>query len=228
MVPRFWIVFLFGCANAAESAPAEQPTSDSATVKTVEIAFRRSFGEGTCGDGGTPNASPMLSADTAVAMLRDRYKECYTQVLEAQPEARGRIIEAIRVAPDGTVCAFGTSERIGLPSMVATCIEKITAGAHFMAPGGTGTVLEIPVTYVHPHDAWPTVATPDIEHCADRVKQPTEATIRYTTNEGGWVGDVQIDPWKGDQEALGCTADAISKVKHPPNLHFVINARFDP
>jgi hypothetical protein len=111
---------------------------------------------------------------------------------------------------------------------VATCIEKIAMNAHFMAPGGNGTVLEIPVTYTRPHDAWPTVATPEIEHCADLAKQATEATIQYDTNDLGFAADVQINPWKGDQEVLGCLGEALSKVKHPPKTHFVIQARFQP
>lgn len=218
-----------GCANA-EASPPETPASGPPT-KAFEIAFLRAHSTGSCGaDGGPTAASPVLSADGAITRLREKFTGCYKRLLESDPEARGRLIEDIKIAPDGSVCAVSTSERIGLPADLATCIERIVASAQFMPPGGNGSMLRIPVTYVHQQhgvrDAWPTLATAAIEHCAESVKQPTEATIQYTTDDAGAVGDVRIDPWKGDQDVLGCTADALHGVQHPPRMRFVVHARF--
>ncbi len=235
-VRRFAPLVLIGCANA-EAPPAETAalqSADGTPQKTFEIAFQRAHATGSCGaDGGPTAAAPILSADAAITRLREKFKGCYDRLLESDPEARGRLIEEIKIAPDGSVCAVSTSERIGLPADLATCIERIVASAQFMPPGGSGSPLSIPVPYVAPRGpngpvAWPTLATPAIEHCAASAKQLTEATIQYSTDQAGGVGDLQIDPWKGDQDVLGCTADALRAVPHPPSVHFVVHARFQP
>jgi len=107
-------------------------------------------------------------------------------------------------------------------------MEQRLAGARFSAPGGNGATLSIPVTYLQKKQSGPFETVAALERCADSLKQPTEATIEYTTDPRGAVGDVKVDPWKGDQEVLGCVADALSSVPHPPGIHFVIQAKFQP
>lgn len=220
---RWLPVVLLGCA-ATEPPAAEQPSE--IPTKTFEIAIEKT--SPSCGDGGVGAEAPMLRADEVIARLKQQFRECYDVALEDNPEEAGRIIEVVRVAADGAVCRAHTSERIGLSTGLAKCIEQRLSGARFSAPGGSGATLSIPVTYIQKKQAGPAETIAALEHCADALKQPTEATIEYTTDARGAVGDVKVDPWKGDQEVLGCVADALSNVPHPPGIHFVIQAKFQP
>jgi hypothetical protein len=195
-------------------------------TKTFEIAIEKTTPS--CADSGIAGEAPMLRADEVVARLKQGFRECYDAELQDNPEEAGRIIEVVRVAADGAVCKTHASERIGLSAPLAKCMEQKIAGARFSAPGGNGATLSIPVTYLQKKHVGPTETIATLEHCADALKQPTEATIEYTTDARGAVNDVRVDPWKGDQEVLGCVADALSATVHPPDTHFVVQARFQP
>jgi hypothetical protein len=60
----------------------------------------------------------------------------------------GKVIISARVGPNGEVAGADVASNTGLSPGVAACIAGVVRRATFAAPGGGGSTLSIPVTFV--------------------------------------------------------------------------------
>lgn len=107
--------------------------------------------EGPKGDaqlGGTTSTVPISDADRVVAGLRPRFRACYQQGLNSDPNMSGKVVISAKVGPNGEVSSADISQNTGLSPSVASCIARVVRNAQFSPPGGGGSTLNIPVTFV--------------------------------------------------------------------------------
>ena len=98
---------------------------------------------------GAFSASVQVSdADRVIAGLRPKFKACYQQGLNSDPTMSGKVTISAKIAPTGEVDSANATENTGLSAGVASCIARAVRNAQFAAPGGTGSALKIPVTFV--------------------------------------------------------------------------------
>ena len=93
---------------------------------------------------------PISDADAVVASLREPFRRCYNRGLRIDPSMQGCVLMSARVTPDGEVAANEALVSEGLSDDVVACLVEVLRGAHFSAPGGGGSTLNVPVTFVVP------------------------------------------------------------------------------
>ena len=98
--------------------------------------------------GGTSASVPVSDADRVIAGLRPRFKACYQTGLNSDPNMSGKVVVSAKVAPNGEVQSADIASNSGLSPGVASCIAGVVKRAQFNAPGGGGSTLQIPVTFV--------------------------------------------------------------------------------
>ena len=98
--------------------------------------------------GGSTATVPISDADRVVAGLRGRFRSCYQTGLNSDPNMSGKVIISARVGPNGEVTGADVAQNTGLSPGVASCIAGVVKRATFSAPGGGGSTLSIPVTFV--------------------------------------------------------------------------------
>jgi hypothetical protein len=98
--------------------------------------------------GGSTASVPVSDADRVIAGLRARFRNCYQQGLNTDPSMSGKVLISAKVAPNGEVQSADVAQNTGLSPTVAQCIAKVVKRAQFSAPGGGGSTLQIPVTFV--------------------------------------------------------------------------------
>jgi hypothetical protein len=232
-------LLLSSCANskAEPSAPPVEVTPTSA----YEIEAFKEDRPPTCAadaggmDGGEVDAESDASAPdggslgAVIAAVRDYLQPCWDDFANQEINGHGRLVAQVWTAPNGDVCSVRTTLRIGLSPGFSACVEKMLRAARFE---GVPSPFYLPLTYVvrsadgslygHPS------RVANIHGCGRSVSEPTEATIAYATDDAGRVGDLAIDPWKGDQKALECAAEAVRTAAHAPSTQFVLHLRYHP
>ena len=98
--------------------------------------------------GGTSATVPVSDADRVIAGLRPRFRACYQTGLNSDPSMSGKVTITAKVGPNGEVSSADVSSNSGLSAGVAQCIARAVRNAQFSAPGGSGSTLSIPVTFV--------------------------------------------------------------------------------
>ena len=98
--------------------------------------------------GGSTATVPISDADRVVAGLRARFRNCYQTGLNSDPGMSGKVVISARVGPNGEVAGADVAQNTGLSPSVAACIAGVVKRATFSAPGGGGSTLQIPVTFV--------------------------------------------------------------------------------
>ena len=98
--------------------------------------------------GGSTATVPISDADRVVAGLRARFRNCYQTGLNTDPNMAGKVLISARVGPNGEVSSADVAQNTGLSAGVAQCIAGVVKRATFSAPGGGGSTLQIPVTFV--------------------------------------------------------------------------------
>ncbi len=240
--PRLWdclcgmrwamlAVLVCGCAEThtdVVSAPAEETSAVTASYD-VEVWKDEAPPCPVDPDAGAPDggadAGPAVDVMPAV---RGHVRSCYDQLLEQDPTAQGQLVEQVWLAANGDVCAVRPTMRIGLTSGQAACVEKLLRGARFE---NVQSPLYVPVTYVQKRRGAAYGAPsriPNIHACGKSVTVVTEATFSYSSDGAGKVADLKVDPWKGDQAALECAANAVTAAPHASNTSFVARLRFHP
>lgn len=91
---------------------------------------------------------PISDADRVVAGLRNRFRKCYQDGLNSDPSMSGKVTITAKVGPNGEVQSASPSSNTGLSPAVASCIARVVRNAQFSPPGGGGSTLNIPVTFV--------------------------------------------------------------------------------
>jgi hypothetical protein len=98
--------------------------------------------------GGSTASVPISDADRVVAGLRPRFKQCYQVGLNSDPTMSGKVVVTAKVGPNGEVLDASIGSNTGLSPSVANCIAGAVKRAQFNPPGGGGSTLNIPVTFV--------------------------------------------------------------------------------
>lgn len=231
----------FGLGSCAETKQdgATAPVAAAAAEVRWEIeAWKETAAPAACAadpDAGAPEADPDAgagasagSSESVISAIRSHVRSCYDELLAQDPGAHGRIVQQVFTRKDGSVCAVRPTLRVGLSPQLGTCVERMVRGARFE---GVPSPLAVPLTYTMKRADGALYGHParvDVQSCAAKVAVPTEATFAYLTDANGQPGDIAVDPWKGDQAALECTADAIKKTKHAASSPFVLSLRFHP
>ncbi len=98
--------------------------------------------------GGTTASVPVSGADRVIAGLRPKFKRCYEAGLAQDPGMSGKVVISAKIGPNGEVSSADVASNSGLSPTVASCIAGHIKRATFDAPGGSGSTLNIPVTFV--------------------------------------------------------------------------------
>jgi len=98
--------------------------------------------------GGSTATVPISDADRVIAGLRARFRSCYQTGLNSDPSMSGKVLISAKVGPNGEVSSADVASNSGLSPGVAQCIAGVVKRATFSAPGGGGSTLQIPVTFV--------------------------------------------------------------------------------
>ncbi|CAN5388398.1 hypothetical protein BH09MYX1_BH09MYX1_19870 [soil metagenome] len=119
-----------------------------ATTTARAVDGPRVFGEA---QPGPINMSmPVANAEATIASLRPSFRSCYQQKgLSANPAMAGRLVIRIDIAPNGDVKSVTKTGGSGLSPAVEQCIMDRVQAKSFDAPGGGGSKIDVPVTFVN-------------------------------------------------------------------------------
>lgn len=98
--------------------------------------------------GGTTATVPVSNADRVIAGLRGRFRSCYQQGLASDPSMSGKVVMSTKIGPNGEVASVSPASNTGLSEGVVSCIARAIRNAQFDPPGGGGSTLSVPVTFV--------------------------------------------------------------------------------
>lgn len=98
--------------------------------------------------GGHSATVPVSGADRVIAGLRGRFRACYQTGLSSDPSMSGKVVMSTKVGPNGEVSSVSPASNSGLSDAVVQCIARAIRNAQFDAPGGSGSTITIPVTFV--------------------------------------------------------------------------------
>ncbi|MFO0677630.1 MAG: AgmX/PglI C-terminal domain-containing protein [Polyangiaceae bacterium] len=91
---------------------------------------------------------PVANAEATVAKLRGRFKACYQSGLSEDPTMSGKVVVSAKIGPNGEVENASVASNTGLSPKVAACITRAVKNANFDPPGGSGSTIQIPVSFV--------------------------------------------------------------------------------
>ena len=95
-----------------------------------------------------PTGSAAISdADSVIAKLRPRFRQCYMQGLDSNPGMSGKATMVVKVMPNGEVQSVGVGSNEGLSSGVTSCVARHLQNATFTG-NGTMTTLNVPITFL--------------------------------------------------------------------------------
>jgi len=98
--------------------------------------------------GAVSTSAPVANAEATIARLRPGFRSCYNKGLANDPSMAGKLVLAIKIAPNGDVSSVSKVGGSGLSSDVESCIMRKARNATFDAPGGSGSTVQVPVTFV--------------------------------------------------------------------------------
>jgi hypothetical protein len=98
--------------------------------------------------GGTSATVPVNNAERVIAGLRAKFRSCYNSGLQSDPTMQGAVTVAAKIAPGGEVSSADIASNTGVSASVASCVAGAVRNATFEAPGGTGSMVSIPVRFV--------------------------------------------------------------------------------
>lgn len=73
-------------------------------------------------------------------------RRCYDAALASDPGVEGRVLLAVRVGPDGSVCSSQVIQS-GLPGEMNACLERLFAQATFPGPVGGCLDARVPMLF---------------------------------------------------------------------------------
>ena len=95
----------------------------------------------------TMTGPPLSDADRVVAGLRPRFRKCYQDGLNDDPNMSGKTVLAAKVQPNGEVANVEVAENQGLSPKVTACMSRALKNAQFNGNGSFSTV-RVPVTMI--------------------------------------------------------------------------------
>jgi hypothetical protein len=143
-----------GSASRIESAPSDGRESGSSRRRRncalPKFSSIRDEADGGAVDASTVDAGavPISDADHVIASLRPRFRACYQDGLQSDPSMTGCVILRARVSSDGSVGSTESMVDDGLSATVVACLAAVLRSASFSPPGGEGSTLQVPITFI--------------------------------------------------------------------------------
>ena len=98
--------------------------------------------------GGVTATVPVANVDRVVAGLRARFRQCYQRGLDSDPSMSGKLVVVAKIGPNGEVSSAAMTSNSGLSEATVACVVRVLKPVQFDAPGGGGSTLSLPLTFV--------------------------------------------------------------------------------
>jgi hypothetical protein len=121
-------------------------TGQSATSAGTAKAVKGPTGSAMVGGAGVAGGS-VANASSVVARMRGRFRRCYQQGLNTNPEMQGSVTLTAKVGPNGEVLGVGGGGGGSLGPIVG-CLKAVVSGGAFSPPDGGSAIITIPITFV--------------------------------------------------------------------------------
>lgn len=93
---------------------------------------------------------PISDAEQVIASIRPEFRSCYQAGLKTDPLMQGCVVIVAKISAEGEVASNEVGHREGLSPELAGCLLDVVKRARFAAPGGNGSTLNIPITFIQP------------------------------------------------------------------------------
>jgi len=191
-------------------------------------------------DAGAPTSTEHFgrtATERAIEDTRLAFRSCYHRGLVQDPTQYGHVAIVLRVGPTGRVLQTDSYGACELQHDVIACMRDVGKALRFDPPAGGKDTIVIPVVF-QPRNGEDVNATrndsytaqayvalealkPELHACEQRARQEgrnVEAwgVFDMTLDKTGAVSAANVDPYNGDQDLLGCAAEALQKIKLAP------------
>jgi hypothetical protein len=89
----------------------------------------------------------VANASSVVGRMRGRFKRCYEQGLNSNPEMQGSVTLTAKIGPNGEVLSVGGGGGGSLGSIVP-CLKAVVSSGGFAPPDSGSAIISIPITFV--------------------------------------------------------------------------------
>lgn len=89
----------------------------------------------------------VANASSVVARMRGRFRRCYQQGLNTNPEMQGSVQLTAKIGPNGEVLGVGGGGGGSLGPIVG-CLKAVVASGAFSPPDSGSAIISIPITFV--------------------------------------------------------------------------------
>ncbi len=89
----------------------------------------------------------VANASSVVARMRGRFRRCYQQGLNVNPEMQGSVQLTAKIGPNGEVRGVGGGGGGSLGAIVP-CLKAVVSSGAFAPPEGGSAIISIPITFV--------------------------------------------------------------------------------
>ncbi len=89
----------------------------------------------------------VANASSVVARMRGRFRRCYQQGLNTNPEMQGSVQLTAKIGPNGEVRGVGGGGGGSLGAIVP-CLKAVVSSGAFAPPEGGSAIISIPITFV--------------------------------------------------------------------------------
>ncbi|APS00299.1 AgmX/PglI C-terminal domain-containing protein [Pajaroellobacter abortibovis] len=98
--------------------------------------------------GASSASAPVANMEATIARIRPGFKICYQQGLNVDPSMSGKVVFNVKIGPNGEVESVTAASNTGLSDQVIKCLSRKIKNAQFNPPGGTGSTIQFPVSFV--------------------------------------------------------------------------------
>ena len=131
------------------------------TGRTSGLAAKVTGPKGSAAVGGVDLTGGVVANAARVAGgMRAGFRNCYQRGLAENPDAAGRIILAIQIAPGGEVASVKPNPSGNLPASVIACVVARAQAAQFDPPQGGIAIINVPVSFAADGDTAPPAPKP--------------------------------------------------------------------
>ncbi len=233
-------------APESERQPVEAPTATapSPAVRDIErievradgsVRFRTCIGSLTLHYPDPPptpkavevaDAGPTANAEHTIAEVRPKLKACYQTALASGHHGPTKVTWLIAIGPDGTVASASARRDCNAPDSFKRCLADALLPLKFDPPGGAGSKITMPVTFIDPQASSSLVEPigldgPALQACVTRATTARRGAQASATFKATGA-DVKIDHWTGDEELLQCAAEVLQKANATFEVELVL------
>lgn len=127
--------------------PPEEVTPDAGKVEKKPTIKRVAATSGG-GCGGTCKGSAPSALQGALGGAAGQARGCYERALRQNPLLQGRVVVAVRVAANGSVCSASlASDSLGDPG-VSSCVLQKFRGGRFPSPSDGCVDVHVPISFM--------------------------------------------------------------------------------